>query len=116
MRSDNLQIWMLTAFIIVLALGMYKVYAIFNKPVSGPDMETEHGELTDIIISFIQDNNISDINNEALFKQLIEDAAFDKERYKHFNLNRFNQLTQQLFYAYDVNSLAELIESINAKD
>ena len=116
MKSDNLQIWMLTAFSIVLVLGMYKVYIMFNKPVSGPDMKTEHDELKDIIISFIQNNEISELNSEVLFKQLIEETDFDREKYRNFNLNRFNQLTQQLFYTYDVNSLAELIESINAQN
>lgn len=116
MKSDNLQIWMLTAFFIVLVLGMYKVYLIFNKPVSGPDIETEHAELSDIIISFIQDHEIPDITNEALFKQLIEEACFDTQRYKSFNQNRFNQLIQQLYYTYDVNTLSQLIESINAQN
>ena len=115
MKSDNLQIWMLTAFFIVLILGMYKVYIMFNQPVDGPDMKTEHDELKDIIISFIQNNEISDKTNEALFKQLIEKEDFDTQRYRNFNQNRFNQLTQQLFYTYDVSSLAELIESINTQ-
>jgi hypothetical protein len=95
---------------------MYKVYLIFSKPVSGPDIETEHGELRDIIISFIQDHEIPHRTNEALFKQLVSEASFDTQAYKNFNQNRFNQLIQQLFYTYDVNSLTELIESINAQN
>lgn len=107
---------MLIAFFILLILAMYKIYTLFNTAEGDVDVKTEHDELQDIIISFIQDNEISETSNEAFFKQLIERADFDRKKYKNFNLNRFNQLAQQLFYTYDVNSLAELIESINAQN
>lgn len=106
---------MLIAFTLVLGISLYKIYTIFNRPVNGADLETEHKELKDIIIFFIQNNTISDLSNKGLFEQLLHDENFDNDNYKNFNLNRFNQLTQQLFYTYDVTSLSELIDSIKAE-
>lgn len=113
MKSDDLQIWMLTAFIIVLTLGLYKIYIIFSKPALGISTETEHEELRDIIVTFIKDHDlIEEVSEKALFELLIQEENFDNTRYKSFNLNRYHQLIQQLFYIHSVNSLSELIKSI----
>jgi len=114
MKQDEIQIWMLIAFIIVLALSLYKVYIIFDKPASGPSTETEHEELRAIIITFIKKNAVADIGDKTLFERLIQEDDFDHTRYKNFNLNRYYQLIQQLYYIYGVNTFSELIESINA--
>ena len=113
MKQDEIQIWMLTAFIIVLAVSLYKIYIIFNKPPSGVSTEMEHEELRDMIISFIQKSDISDPSNKTLFEALVKEEGFEGERYKNFNQNRFNQLVQGLFYTYKVDTLSELIESIH---
>ena len=93
---------------------MYKIYIIFNRPVSGVSTETEHEELKAIIITFIEKNTVADISDKALFETLIQQKEFDHSRYKNFNLNRYYQLIQQLYYLYDVNTFPELIKSINA--
>ena len=113
MKQDEIQIWMLTAFIIVLTMSLYKIYIIFNKPASGASTETEHEELKNIIITFIEKNTVADISDKALFETLIQQEDFDHSRYRNFNLNRYYQLIQQLYYIYGVNSFPELIESIN---
>jgi len=115
MNSDALQIWMIIVFTIVLVTSLYKIYSLFNQPLSGVDSETEHKELRDIIIFFIQNNTITNPSNSSLFEQIHNDENFDNDTYKNFNLNRFNQLKQQLFYTYHVNSLPELIDSIKAE-
>ncbi len=107
---------MLITFVILLTIGIYKIYILFNQPTDGPDTKTEHDELKDIIIVFIQNNSLSNIDNESLFEQILAKADFDKEKYTNFNLNRFNQLIQQLFYLYEVDSLDELMESIRAQN
>lgn len=115
MKSDALQIWMLIAFTIVLLISLYKIYSLFNRPLNEADPETEHKELRDIIICFIQNNTIASPSNSSLFEQIHSDENFDNDTYRNFNLNRFNQLIQQLFYTYHVNSLPELIDSIKAE-
>lgn len=113
MKQDEIQIWMLIAFIIILAASLYKIYIIFNKPPSGASTEIEHEELRNIIITFIERDAVPGISDKALFEALIQQEDFDHARYKSFNLNRYNQLIQQLFYIYKVNSFPELIESIH---
>jgi hypothetical protein len=112
MTNDEIQLWMLMAFIFALAISSYKVYMIFTKPVAGLDIKTQHLQLQNIIINFLKDLDNSDVNTQELFALLLDLDILHDEAYKNFNLNRLNQLLQQLYYAYEVSSLSELIESI----
>lgn len=112
MKQDEIQIWMLIAFTLALVLSLYKVYIFFNSPSDDIDTETEHEELRGLIIAFIADNPSFQFSEKALFESLIATDEFDSTRYKNFNLNRYYQLIQQLFYIYDVHSFSELIISI----
>jgi len=113
MTKDEIQVWMLIAFAIVLALGFYKVYTIFNSPAAGPDTKTQHTQLENIVIDFLKHYDNKDINAEELFLLLQGLDELQDEAYKNFNRNRLNQLLQQLYYTYEVSSLSELITIIH---
>lgn len=112
MTKDEIQFWMLVAFIFALAISSYKVYMIFSKPEPGLDITTQHLQLQTIIIDFLKKNKNEDITAEELFALLHDLDELQDDAYKNFNQNRFNQLLQQLFFTYDVRSLPDLITSI----
>jgi len=112
MTKDEFQTWMLIALAIVLALGFYKVYAIFNTPVPGPDTKTQHAQLEQVIIDFLKDVDRTDLSSKELFDLLMQEDDFKDDTYKNFNHNRLNQLLQQLFYTYEADSLSDLISNM----
>lgn len=112
MKNDEIQIWMLIAFIAALILSFYKVYIMFNKPAKGIDTKTQYKELSDIISSFLKNIDDPNLCSEKIYDKLVREKVLENEEYKNFNLNRFNQIVQQLFYTYEVYSLPELIEKI----
>ena len=112
MIKFDLQTGMMIAFIIVLILAFYKVYKIFNTPTPGIDTHTQHEQLQDIIINFLKEIETKDIDSNELFESLQELDILQDDTYKNFNLNRLNQLLQQLFYSYKVKSIAELIQGL----
>jgi len=116
MTKDDIQTWALIAFAIVLALALYKLYAMFNTPVTGPDTKTQHAQLENIIVDFLKDLEISDLDTKELFEILIKEDHFEDENYRNFNHNRLNQILQRLYYSYDANSLNELILNIHQSE
>ncbi len=109
MKKDDIQTWLLIIFLIVLVLGLYKVYAIFNTPITGPDTKTQHKQLQNIIEDFLIKLDRTDLNSQELFELLIQNDDLKDETYKNFNLNRLNQVLQQLFFIHGVDSLPDLI-------
>lgn len=114
MIKDNLQTGMMIVFIIVLILALYKLYKIFNTPTSGPDTHTQHKQIQDIIVKFLKDIESTDIDAQELFNRLQGLDSLKDDVYKNFNLNRLNQLLQQLFYTYEVDSISELILTLRS--
>lgn len=112
MTKDEIQLWMLAAFVFALAISAYKVYMIFTKPAPGIDIKTQHLQLQTIILDVLKDLDNKEIASEELFVLLQDLDELQDEAYKNFNLNRFNQLLQQLYYTYEVSSLSELIVRI----
>ncbi len=112
MTNDDIQLFPLIAFAIILLLALYKLYAIFNTPVSGPDTKTCHAQLEKIITDFLKQVEKADLSSHELFELLIQQDELKDDIYKNFNHNRLNQLLQQLFYTYDVDSLDKLISRI----
>jgi len=112
MTKDEIQLWMLIAFAIVLALGLYKVYTIFNSSAPGPDTKAQHAKLENIVIDFLKHTDKKDISSKDLFDLLIQEDELMGNNHKNFNHNRLNQLLQQLYYTYEVSSLSELITII----
>ena len=112
MMKNDLQTGMMIVFIIVLLLAFYKIYKIFNTPTPGIDSHTQHEQLQDIIVSFLTGIETSNMDAQELFEHLKELDSLKNDAYKNFNLNRLKQLLQQLFYTYEVDSIAELILSL----
>ena len=111
--KDEIQLWMLIAFAIVLALGLYKVYTIFNSPAPGPGTKAQHAQLENLVIDFLKHTDKKDISSKDLFDLLIQEDDLIGNNHKNFNHNRLNQLLQQLYYTYEVSSLSELITIIH---
>ena len=109
MTKDEIQFWMLIAFAVVFILSTYKTYIMFNTSGEGLDTKTQHNQLEEIIINFLKQFNDLDLNVDQLFEAVSRLDVIQDEAYKNFNKNRFNQLLQQLFYTYEVDSLKELI-------
>lgn len=112
MTKDEIQFWMLVAFVVALVLSTYKVFMIFTKPEPGVDIKTQHLQLQTIILGFLKDIDNENISTKELFSLLQDMEELQDEAYKNFNLNRLNQLLQQLYYTHEVSSLSELIRSI----
>lgn len=113
MTKDEIQFWMLVAFVVALVLSTYKVFMIFTKPEPGLDIKTQHLQLQTIILGFLKDIDNENISTKELFSLLQDIDELQDEAYKNFNMNRFNQLLQQLYYTHEVSSLSELILSIH---
>ena len=112
MTKDEIQFWMLIAFAVAFVFSSYKVYIIFNTPTEGIDTKTQHKELETIIVDFLEQLDNTDLRSTQILKLIITLDVLQDSEYRNFNENRFNQLLQQLFYTYEVNSLDELILSI----
>ena len=109
MTKDEIQFWMLVAFILALALSIYKVFMIFTKHEPGLDIKTQHIQLQTIILGFLKEIDNENINAKELFTLLQDSDQLQDDAYKNFNMNRLNQLLQQLYYTHEVSSLCELI-------
>ena len=112
MTNDEIQFWMLIAFAVAFVISFYKIYIMFNTPVEGVDTQTQYNQLEDIIINFLKEVTDDSLSSQTLFEYIIELEVMQDDAYKNFNQNRFNQLLQQLFYIYEVQSIPELILSV----
>lgn len=85
--------WMMIAFVILLSVTMYKVYAFLpNKALEDDDTTKESQEELEAIILKIIKNKGDDLTNNELFELVKNDVDFDKEHFWRFNQNRLNQL------------------------
>lgn len=112
MSKDEIQNWMLLAFAISLFFSFYKVYIMFNKPGVGLDTTTQKDELVDIVQKALLGLDISSYEANVVYEKIINDN-FDWERYKNFNLNRFNQTVNTLCVIHKVDKIEDLLTSIN---
>jgi len=112
MSKDEIQNWMLLAFAIALFFSFYKVYIMFNKPGVGLDTSTQKDELVDIVEKALIGHDINSYDANVIYVKIINDD-FDWERYKNFNLNRFNQTVNTLCVIHKVDMIEELLISIN---
>ncbi len=112
MSKDEIQNWMLLAFIIALFFSFYKVYIMFNKPGEGVDTSTQKDELVDIVARALSGLDASNYDANIVYEKIINEE-FDWERYKNFNLNRFNQTVNTLCVIHETDTIKELLQSIN---
>jgi len=111
MSKDEIQSWMLLAFIIALFFSFYKVYLMFNKPGEGIDTATQKDELVDIVAKVLKEIDAKDYDATVVYEEIIRED-FDWERYSNFNLNRFHQTVHTLHIIYKVDSIEQLIEKL----
>jgi hypothetical protein len=108
--SDNLETIMMVAFVVAVALSVYKVYVIFEKQGSdGVDMNTIENEIIEIIYAILQQKKLS---QQELFEAIQKHEKFDNERYKNFNLNRYNQILYRLYMKHKVDDYESFQEKI----
>ncbi len=112
MTKDEIQFWMLIAFLAAAGIGFYKVYFLFNTPVEGLDTRSQHEKLQTMIIDLIMTHTNARLDKDTLFEILIQHDDLKDDTYKNFNRNRYNQLLQQLYYRFDVDNLEHLIRRI----
>jgi len=112
MTKDEIQFWMLIAFAVVFILSSYKTYIMFSAPAEGKSTKHQQDDYLAIITDFIKQDSFSNATIEELFTSLKSSDVLQADEYKNFNQNRFNQLIQQLFFIYEVDSLDGLIKSI----
>ena len=108
MSKDEIQTWMLFAFLLALFFSFYKVYLMFNKPGEGIDTSTQKDELVDIVQKALKGLSIDKFNANKVYEKIISED-FDWTRYANFNLNRFNQTIQQLLIIHQCNTIDELL-------
>jgi len=112
MSKDEIQNWMLLAFAIALFFSFFKVYIMFNKPGVGLDTATQKDELVEIVTDALKCVDVKTYDANVVYEMIICEE-FDWERYKNFNLNRFNQTVNTLYIIHEVDTIEELFESIN---
>jgi len=115
MTKDEIQFWMLIAFAVVFLLSTYKIHIVFKAPSGGIDARTQYNQLETIMINFIKESSDLHINQTNFFNALMALPDIQKEEYKNFNRNRFNQLLEQLYLQYNVSNLDELIERLKSE-
>ena len=111
MSKDEIQNWMLLAFSIALFFSFYKVYIMFNKPGVGLDTATQKDELVDIVACTLSGLDASNYDASRIYEKIIS-GDFDRERYKNFNLNRFNQTVNALFVIHEVDTIEQLLPKL----
>jgi hypothetical protein len=89
---------------------------MFNRPAKGKSTKVQYSELDTLVLDYLK--NIKDVNLDAksIFDDLIKKEVFKDEEYFNFNMNRFNQILQRLYYKYEVDSLLDLIKKIQIVD
>ena len=112
MSKDEIQNWMLLAFAIALFFSFYKVYIMFNKPGVGLDTNVQKDELVDIVEKALVGLDVNTYDASVVYEKIVNDD-FDWERYKNFNLNRFNQTVNALCVIHKTDTVEELLKSIN---
>jgi len=111
MSKDEIQNWMLLAFVIALFFSFYKVYIMFNKPGVGIDTATQKDELVKIVENTLRELETDEFNITVVYEKITcED--FDWERHKNFNLNRFNQTLNTLCIIHEVDTIEQLVERL----
>ncbi len=111
MSKDEIQNWMLLAFVIALFFSFYKVYIMFNKPGTGLDTAVQKDELVDIVADALRCVDAQEYDACIVYEQIISEE-FDWERYKNFNLNRFNQTVNTLYVIHEVETIEQLLLSL----
>lgn len=109
--KEHLESIMMISFVLATALGMYKVYVMFEKQADeGIDIKT----LEDEIIAIIEDifRRGENPSKEELYRKIKSDVAFDDERYSNFNENRLNQILERLHIHYKTDTYKQLSEKI----
>ena len=85
---------------------------MFNKPGVGLDTATQKDELVEIVTDALKCVDVKTYDANVVYEMIICEE-FDWERYKNFNLNRFNQTVNTLYIIHEVDTIEELFESIN---
>ena len=112
--KEHLESIMMISFLLATALGMYKVYVMFEKQAEeGIDIKTLEEEIIAMIEEiFRRGENPS---KEELYKKIESEDAFDKERYKNFNQNRLNQILDRLYTQHAIEDYRQLAEKLRER-
>ena len=112
--KEHLESIMMISFLLATALGMYKVYVMFEKQAEeGIDIKTLEEEIIAMIEEiFRRGENPS---KEELYKKIESEDAFDKERYKNFNQNRLNQILDRLYTQHTIEDYRQLAEKLRER-
>ena len=109
--KEHLESIMMISFVLATALGIYKVYVMFEKQADeGIDIKT----LEDEIIAIIEDifKRGDEPEKEELYAKITSDTAFDSERYANFNQNRLNQILERLHIHYKTENYGQLSQKL----
>ena len=104
--GDHLETIMMVAFLIAVALSMYKVYVIFETKAQegGVNLDSLEEDVIRVFHEIIGDEKECD---EKELCQKIKEHK-DIQQYKNFNHNRFRLILQKLYDEHKVDSLSEL--------
>ncbi len=112
----SLSSWMMTAFIVALALSIWKVYKFMPNETLADDDTTPQAqtELMDLIFKIIKGSN-GELSEKELVEMVMKDEDFDKEHFWRFNENKLKQLLH-VHYAKnpDTKSIRDIHKKLNA--
>ena len=109
--KEHLESIMMISFLLATALGMYKVYVMFEKQADeGIDIKTLEDEIIAIIETIFKRGEMP--SKEELYGMIEREESFDKERYKNFNQNRLNQILDRLYTQYKTEDYEQLSKTL----
>jgi len=84
---------MVIFFILLLIVSIWKIYAFLpNRQLEDDDTTKESQETLRALMIKVMKENGNHVENRELFKLMINDAEFNKERFWRFNQNKLNHL------------------------
>ncbi len=105
---------MMTLFILLLVVSVWKIYAFLpNKELADDDTtEASQEELTNLILRVIKKSD-GKLSATELFELVHSDDSFDKKHYWRFNQNRLNQLLTHYYLEHEgISDIEEIFKSL----
>ena len=106
---------MMGAFLVALALSVWKVYKFMpNKQLEDDDTTPESVEkLTFIMIDILQESSNA-LSHQELFIAMKSHSDFDSKHFWRFNENRLQQLLLKYYHQHNLTSIQEIHKKIKS--
>ena len=109
---DSLQITMMSFFLLLVTLSIFKLrYFLRVETLSDDDRTPESVLILYAYIKEVLDDN-HELTRKELFERVCNLEQFDKEHFWRFNENRLNHLIDDYYIRYEIETLEALKERL----